>query len=71
MRILYEWRWRKANIIEADHIHLDCGSAIYYNEMIRLPFGIAISKYSMRKDIIKIHKGFKKVFKKLKKWGIK
>jgi hypothetical protein len=67
MKILYENEFRKVEEEDVDHIHLDDGTVIRNSEIIKLPFGINISKYSEKKEKKKILKGLYKILKKLDK----
>jgi len=51
MKILYEGKFRKIEEEESDHIHLEDGTVIRKTEIINLPFGVKISKYSQKKQI--------------------
>jgi hypothetical protein len=53
MKILYEGKFRIVDEVENDHIHLDDGTVIRKNEIIKLPFNIYISKYSQKRAIKK------------------
>ncbi len=67
-RILYENKLRIVDEEEKDHIHLDDGTVLKKNEIIRLPFGILVSKYSekkIKKNIKKNAINLSRIFKKI------
>jgi len=66
-KILYEGKFRDIADREYDHIHLDDGTVIRNNEIIELPGGVNISKYSEKKQIKEITKGMKKVVNSMEK----
>lgn len=65
-KILYEGKFRKIGEIESDHIHLDDGTVIKNNEIIKISKNIWISTFSEKKEIKNILKGFDKIKNKLK-----
>jgi hypothetical protein len=65
-KILYENKLRIIDEIEEDHIHLDDGTVIRKNEILKLPF-INISLYSEKQERILISKKFKRTLKDLLK----
>ncbi len=64
MKILYDKKIRAVSEEESDHIHLDDGTVIRNNEIIKLPFGVNISTFSERKEQKRLLKGLYKIFKK-------
>lgn len=60
MKILYEGKLRIIDEIEEDHIHLDDGTVIRSNEIIKLPF-VWISKYSQKRNINDLCKRYMKL----------
>jgi hypothetical protein len=65
MKILYENEFRKVEEEDVDHIHLDDGTVIRNSEIIRLPFGINISKYSENRTKKKLLKELNKLINQL------
>ena len=59
-KILYEGRFRIISEFEEDHIHLDDGTVIRDNEIINLPLGLKISKYSEKNTIKRLSRLFRK-----------
>ena len=50
---------RLVSEVEGNRIHLDDGTVIRNNEIIKLP-GLAISTYSQKKEIKRLHKNISK-----------
>lgn len=68
IKIWYENKWRKVDVVELNHIHLDGDTVIEDYEIICIPFtSIAISKYSEKKQIKNIFKHNKKILYKMLK----
>jgi len=66
-KILYDGKIRNIDEIEIDHIHLDDGTVIHNNEIIKLP-NLWISKYNQRKELKNITKNYIKLFDKMIKF---
>ena len=61
-RILYEGEFREISEIDVDHIHLDDGTVIRNNEIIKFPL-FWVSKYSRKRQFKSLNKDYKKLIK--------
>jgi hypothetical protein len=66
--IFYEGQFRIVEEIDSSHIHLQDGTVIRNSEIIKLPFGIWVSKYSEEKKIESINRMVDSINRRFEEW---